>query len=82
MDIIRPENRKLFAFTRSYEGETVLCIYNLSPSAQPVLLDLPVYEGATPVEMIGETEFPRIEGRSYQLALGPYGFYWFLLNKG
>jgi maltose alpha-D-glucosyltransferase/alpha-amylase len=81
MSIIRPENRKVFAFTRTYEGETVLCLYNLSRSAQPVVLELPEFEGVTPIEMLGDTEFPRIEDRPYQLALGPYGFYWFLLKK-
>jgi maltose alpha-D-glucosyltransferase/alpha-amylase len=44
-------------------------------------LDLSEYEGAIPVEMVGETEFPGIEGAPYQLALGPNGFYWFLLKK-
>ncbi|HSE99211.1 MAG TPA: alpha-glucosidase C-terminal domain-containing protein, partial [Blastocatellia bacterium] len=82
LQIIKPENRKVFAFTRVYEGETVLCIYNLSRSAQPVQIKIPDYVGATPVEMLGETEFPRIKKRSYQLALGPYGFYWFLLREG
>jgi maltose alpha-D-glucosyltransferase/alpha-amylase len=81
IQILKPENRKVFAFTRTYEGETVLCLYNLSRSAQPVQLDLSVYEGMIPVEMVGETEFPGIEGAPYQLALGPSGFYWFLLKK-
>ena len=79
---VKPENRKIFAFTRHYEDDTVLCVYNLSPHAQPVELDLSVYAGRIPVEMTGRTEFPQITDRPYQLALGPYGFYWFLLNEG
>jgi maltose alpha-D-glucosyltransferase / alpha-amylase len=80
MEIIKPENRKVFAFTRNYEDETVLCVYNLSRDAQPVELDLRAHKGATPVEMTGETPFPKIGDHLYQLALAPYGFYWFLLK--
>lgn len=80
LSIIKPENRKIFAFARSYLGETVLCVFNLSQSAQPVELDLQQYLGCTPVEMIGEAEFPPIGPAHYQLALAPRGFYWFLLR--
>ncbi|HEY0078985.1 MAG TPA: maltose alpha-D-glucosyltransferase, partial [Pyrinomonadaceae bacterium] len=53
MQIVKPENRKIFAFTRSYESETALCVFNLSNTAQPVELDLSEFEGRTPVEMLG-----------------------------
>src|SRR5262249_21986000 len=74
-------NRKVLAFTRSYEGETVLCVYNLARSSQPAQLDLRRYQGMTPVELQYQVRFPRIEERPYQLALNEYGFYWFLLEK-
>ena len=80
LEFIRPENRKIFVFIREYEGETVLCVFNLSRYPQPVELDLSKYAGRTPVIMIGETAFPSIEERPYQLALSGYGFYWFLLK--
>jgi maltose alpha-D-glucosyltransferase/alpha-amylase len=81
MEFIRPENRKIFAFTRTYEDETVLCVFNLSRVAQPVELDLAYLRGKIPVEMAGGTEFPTITESPYQLALAPYGFYWFLLQE-
>jgi maltose alpha-D-glucosyltransferase / alpha-amylase len=80
LSFIKPENRKVLAFTLSYEDETVLCVYNLARSAQPVSLDLRDYEGRVPIEMMDHTPFPPIGGQNYQLALGPYGFYWFLLS--
>ncbi|MDQ1559626.1 MAG: maltose alpha-D-glucosyltransferase / alpha-amylase [Pyrinomonadaceae bacterium] len=80
MEFVKPENRKIFAFTREYEGETALCVFNLSQVAQPVELDLGAYAGRTPVEMLGRTPFPQITGRAYQLALAPFGFYWFMLE--
>jgi maltose alpha-D-glucosyltransferase / alpha-amylase len=82
MRFVKPENRKVFAFTRGHEGETVLCVFNLAGSAQPVELDLAEHAGAVPVEMLGSTEFPAVEAdHPYQLALAPWGFYWFLLKR-
>jgi len=81
MEFVKPENRKIFAFTRTYEDETVLCVFNLAQSAQPVELDLQLFNGATPVEMLGATVFPQIGTQPYQLAFGPWGFYWFLLQR-
>jgi maltose alpha-D-glucosyltransferase/alpha-amylase len=81
MEIVRPENRKIFAFTREYEGETALCVFNLSQVAQPLELDLARYAGRTPVEMLGRTPFPQVTERTYQLALAPFGFYWFMLEE-
>ena len=81
ISLIKPENRKIFAFTRGYLDETVLCVFNLAQSAQPVELDLKNYEGCTPIEMMGEARFPLIGASLYQLALAPRGFYWFLLSR-
>jgi maltose alpha-D-glucosyltransferase/alpha-amylase len=81
MEFVKPENRTIFAFTREYEGETALCVFNLSQVAQPAELDLAAYAGRTPVEMLGRTPFPQITERTYQLALAPFGFYWFMLEE-
>lgn len=80
LTFIKPENRKIFAFTSQYLDETVLCVFNLAQSAQPVQLNLDEYEGCTPIEMMGKTVFPMIGATAYQLALAPRGFYWFLLS--
>jgi maltose alpha-D-glucosyltransferase/alpha-amylase len=82
MRFVKPENRKIFAFVREHEAETVLCVFNLSQFAQPVELDLAEFDGRTPVEMLGKTRFPSIKaGAPYQLALAPFGFYWFQLDR-
>ncbi len=69
-------NRKVLAYLRQYQEQTVLCVANLSRFAQPVLLDLAELEGMTPVEMLGYVEFPPITKQPYSLTLGPYGFLW------
>ena len=74
-------NRKILAFVRRWEADTILCVANLSRHAQPAELDLPEFEGLTPVEMLGYTPFPAIGERPYVLTLGGYGFYWFELRR-
>ncbi|QRO02223.1 maltose alpha-D-glucosyltransferase [Archangium violaceum] len=79
---LNPDNRKVLAFVREYEGQTILIVCNLSRFAQPAVIDLRDFEGQVPVELIGETPFPRISGSMpYQLTLGPYMFLWFRLEK-
>ncbi|HEX3558064.1 MAG TPA: maltose alpha-D-glucosyltransferase [Pyrinomonadaceae bacterium] len=81
MRFVKPENRKIFAFVRVHDSETVLCVFNLSRFAQPVELDLSEFDGRTPVEMLGKTRFPVVTSQAYQLALAPWGFYWFRLEE-
>jgi len=81
LELILPENRRVLAFTRTWQGETILCVYNLSRFVQPVELDLRHFSGILPVEMLGGAVFPRIEDRPYQLSFGPHGFYWFYLLR-
>ena len=76
-----PGNRKVLAFVREYQNQTVLVVCNLSRHAQPAELDLSEWLSWTPVELFGETRFPTISDKSYQLSLGPYMFLWFRLEK-
>jgi maltose alpha-D-glucosyltransferase/alpha-amylase len=54
-------------------------VHNLARSAQAVELDLGEYEGRHPVELFGNSRFPRIGELPYLLTLGSRGFYWFAL---
>jgi maltose alpha-D-glucosyltransferase/alpha-amylase len=80
-EALHPSNRKVLAYVRRFDGETVLCLANLSRFAQPVELDLAAFDGLRPVEMLGYVEFPAITRRPYPLTLGPYGFLWFELQQ-
>ncbi len=77
---LRPANETVVAHVRSYEGETVLAVHNLSSAAQPVELDLRAWAGYTPIEMLGESRFSTIGTQPYVITLGPYGYYWFRLQ--
>jgi len=81
LEFIYPGNRKIFAYSRAHQGEVILCVVNLSRHAQPVELDLAVYAGRVPVELLGRTPFPPIGELPYLLTLPAYGFYWFLLAE-
>ncbi|MGV6871875.1 maltose alpha-D-glucosyltransferase [Pseudochelatococcus sp. B33] len=74
-----PGNRKILAYLREHEDETLLCVANLSRSPQAVELDLGAFAGRIPVEMTGDSSFPPIGQLTYLLTLPPYGFYWFIL---
>ncbi len=77
---LTPQNRKILAYLREFEGETLLCVANVSRTAQAVELDLSEFDGRTPVELLGGTAFPKIGQLSYLLTLQPFGFYWFQLS--
>ena len=77
---LRPGNRKVLAYLREYEGDTILCVANMARSAQPVELDRSAFKGMVPVEMVGRATFPPIGELPYLLALSGHGFYWFRLT--
>ncbi len=79
LNFLEPGNRKILAYLRALGDETILCVANLSRSAQPVELDLSAYKGRVPVELIGRTPFPPIGELPYLLTLHGHGFYWFRL---
>ena len=81
MEFLSPANRKVLAYLRRYREGVILCVANLSRTVQPAELDLSAFAGLTPVEMLGFTEFPTIGTLPYFLTLGPYGFYWFELER-
>ncbi len=80
MTFIRPENRSVLAYVRQYQDEVILCVANLSRSAQATELDLSAWKGRIPLEMLGRSRFPAIGELPYMITLGPYGFYWFQLQ--
>ena len=81
IEFISTNNRKVLTYVRRYEQTIVLCVANLSRSVQPVSIPLHPFAGLTPVEMLGQAQFPRIGEDPYFLTLAGYGFYWFQLQE-
>ncbi len=80
MTFIRPTNRSVLAYVRQHGDEVILCVANLSRSAQATELDLTAFKERVPLEMLGRTSFPPIGDLPYMVTLAPYGFYWFELR--
>ncbi|MGW2965240.1 alpha-glucosidase C-terminal domain-containing protein, partial [Streptomyces sp. NPDC001220] len=78
---LQSSNPAVIAFLREYEDDLVLCVHNFSRFAQPTELDLRVYDGRHPVELIGGVRFPAIGELPYLLTLAGHGFYWFRLSR-
>ncbi len=80
LEFLHPENHRVLAFLRRFEGETLLVLANLSRFTQHAELDLSAVEGATPVEMFGRSHFPKVTAAPYFMTLSPHSFYWFTLE--
>ena len=80
LEFLYPENRKVLAFLRRYQGETILMVANLSHLAQQVQLDLSQFAGWRLVELFGRVDFLPITEGQYYFTLSPYAFYWFSLE--
>ena len=83
LKLMYPNNRKILAYLREYDDgdncETILCVANVSHASQAVEIDLSLFAGKVPVEMLGGVAFPPIGQLPYLLTLPPFGFYWFTL---
>jgi maltose alpha-D-glucosyltransferase/alpha-amylase len=80
LEFLHPDNHKVIAYLRRDANEQILVVANLSRYVQCAEIDLSAYKGATPIEMFGRTALPVIGDRTYQVTLGPYAFYWLLLQ--
>jgi maltose alpha-D-glucosyltransferase/alpha-amylase len=81
LSFVRPANRSVLVYVRQYENEVLLCVANLSRSAQAAEIDLSPWRGRIPFELLGRTNFPTVGGTPYVITLAPYGFYWLELRE-
>ncbi|MFD2273942.1 putative maltokinase [Undibacterium arcticum] len=87
LTLIYPNNRKIFAYLREYDdsddggvNETILCVANVSPSAQAVELELSAFAARIPVEMLGGVAFSADRPIDLFADLAAVRFfYWFVL---
>jgi maltose alpha-D-glucosyltransferase/alpha-amylase len=80
IEFLYPDNRKVLAFLRCYQDETILIVANMSRFVQYASLDLSRFKDYVPVELFGLTQFPRIGAEPFFVTLGPHAFYWFQLR--
>jgi maltose alpha-D-glucosyltransferase/alpha-amylase len=80
IEFLYPDNRKVLAFLRCYQEDTILVVANLSRFVQYARLDLSRFRDHVPVELFGLIEFPPIGTEPFFVTLGPHSFYWFQLR--
>jgi len=72
-------NERVFAFSRTFGDDIVVCVNNLSPHPQGTELDLGAWGGHRLVELFGGYEFPRVTEVPVQVTLTGHGFLWLRL---
>jgi maltose alpha-D-glucosyltransferase/alpha-amylase len=80
LQFLHPENSKVLAFLREFEGETILVVANLSRFSQAVELDLARFAGCSLMEVFSQNHFPAIKETPYPVTLGPHSHFWFVLR--
>jgi len=82
VQMVTSANPSVLAFVRADRRESdagrevthpVLCVHNLSRTAQPATLEVAEWAGHQPVELLGRVAFPIIGIEPYPVTLGPYG---------
>src|SRR5258708_10271966 len=58
LSLIPPANRCVFVYGRQYQNHVLLCLANLSPSAQAAQTDLSPWRARIPFEPLGRTPVP------------------------
>ena len=80
LQLVETDNARALAFVRESDGDSILCVHNLSRFVQAAYLDLGAWRGRRPVEVIGGAGFPTVESSPYFVSLGPHAFYWLRLS--
>ena len=74
IEFVETGNRRVLAFTRILDDDTVLVVANLSAQVQTARVQTTL--DGVPVEMLGGTRLPPFERGQVSLTLAPYGWYW------
>ena len=81
LEVLASDNPKVLSFIRSFEGENLLVVINLSRFSQTVTVDLSRYAGMIPEEVFSRNRFPIIQDARYHFTMGPYDPFWFVLRS-
>ena len=77
IEFLKPENTAILAYIRSYKDENILCIVNLSKTAEFVELNLSKYAGKSLIEIFNRKIFSEIKENKYIFTMQPHSFFWF-----
>ena len=77
LSLVKSDNPRVVAFTRTLEDQVLLVVANLSRFSQVANLDLGEFQGSVPEELSSGNSFPQVSERGYTITLGPHGYFAF-----
>jgi maltose alpha-D-glucosyltransferase/alpha-amylase len=81
LEMLSSDNPKVLTFIRNHDDEKILVVINLSRFSQTVTVDLSRHAGMVPEEVFSRNRFPIIQETRYHFTMGPYDYFWFLLQS-
>ncbi|HYC86198.1 MAG TPA: maltose alpha-D-glucosyltransferase, partial [Chryseosolibacter sp.] len=78
---IETSNAKVLAFMRSFQQETIIVVANLSQFSQAATLFLGECKECDITEVFSQNRFMPVNEREYPITIGPYGYFWFQVDK-
>ncbi len=79
-EFLECENRSILSVLRTFNGETILAVHNLSTRPQHIQLDLRRWKGMRVRDLLSEQVFPNVSDDVYALTLQPYQYAWLALG--
>jgi maltose alpha-D-glucosyltransferase / alpha-amylase len=82
VEFVPLDNPKILALIRSYDGENILVLVNLSRTTQVMQINHPRFIGMYLEDLFSRNRFPAIKDSAYVVILGPYQYHLLLLTEG
>lgn len=80
LQFIESSNAKVISYVRSYQGERVIIVANLSQFSQATVLDLSEFKNCDITEAFSQNKFLNVGNGDYPITIGPYGYFWFQVD--
>lgn len=80
MKFIESSNAKVLSFVRVHDDQRIIVVANMSQFSQATTLDLSEFKNCDITEVFSQNRFRSVEGRDYNITIGPYGYFWFQVD--
>lgn len=81
LEFLETNNSKIISYLRRFEDQNIVVVANLSKHSQAVNIDLKEFKGSGLTEVFSQNTFPKVERGDYPITIGPYGYFWFLVEE-
>jgi maltose alpha-D-glucosyltransferase / alpha-amylase len=81
MKFIDSNNNKVLSFLRSDDKQRIIVVANLSQFSQSTILNLSEFKDCDVTEVFSQNRFTGVGEGQYTITIGPYGYFWFQLDR-